>query len=91
MNSTMERCVQTCRRELIARTLIWNRAHLLSEFESTRNQHRPHLTVHSTAPLRPLPQPITERDRMVCPDVRRHDRLGSPFHEYTHAPWPART
>ena len=36
MNSIMERWVQTCRRELLDRTLIWNRSHLLHalrEFE----------------------------------------------------------
>jgi len=29
MNSIMERWVQTCRHELLDRTLIWNQAHLL--------------------------------------------------------------
>ena len=29
MNSIMERWVQTCRRELLDQTLIWNQAHLL--------------------------------------------------------------
>jgi putative transposase len=29
MNSIMERWVQTCRRELLDRTLIWNQRHLL--------------------------------------------------------------
>jgi transposase InsO family protein len=29
MNAIMERWVQTCRRELLDRTLIWNQAHLL--------------------------------------------------------------
>jgi transposase InsO family protein len=36
MNAVMERWVQTCRRELLDRTLIWNHAHLLHalrEFE----------------------------------------------------------
>jgi hypothetical protein len=36
MNSIMERWVQTCRRELLDRTLIWNQPHLLHalrEFE----------------------------------------------------------
>ena len=37
MNSIMERWVQTCRRELLDRTLIWNQRHLLHalrEFET---------------------------------------------------------
>jgi hypothetical protein len=29
MNSIMERWIQTCRRELLDRTLIWNECHLL--------------------------------------------------------------
>jgi len=36
MNSIMERWVQTCRHELLDRTLIWNQRHLLHalrEFE----------------------------------------------------------
>jgi putative transposase len=44
MNAIMERWVQTCRRELLDRTLIWNQAHLLHalrEFEQSYNSHRP--------------------------------------------------
>ena len=40
MNAIMERWVQTCRRELLDRTLIWNQAHLphaLREFEQFYN------------------------------------------------------
>jgi signal transduction histidine kinase len=40
MNSIMERWVQTCRRELLDRTLIWNQSHLLHalrEFEQVRS------------------------------------------------------
>jgi hypothetical protein len=29
MNSLIERWIQTCRRELLNRTLIWNQSHLL--------------------------------------------------------------
>ncbi|MFE2095197.1 integrase core domain-containing protein, partial [Streptomyces sp. NPDC059460] len=45
MNSITERWVQTCRRELLDRTLIWNQRHLLHalrEFEQFYNSHRPH-------------------------------------------------
>ena len=44
MNAIMERWVQTCRRELLDRTLIWNQHHLLRalrEFEAFYNTHRP--------------------------------------------------
>jgi transposase len=88
MNSIMERWVQTCRHELLDRTLIWNQAHLLhalAEFESFYNQHRPHRTLHSAAPLRPVPVPTTEPDRLQRLDVRRRDRLGGTLHEYEHA------
>ena len=63
MNATMERWVRTCRHELLDRTLIWNQAHLLHvlrEFESHCNDHRPHRGLRQAAPLRPLPAPITE-------------------------------
>jgi putative transposase len=45
MNSIMERWVQTCRRELLDCTLIWNQRHLLHalrEYEQFYNGHRPH-------------------------------------------------
>jgi putative transposase len=45
MNTIMERWVQTCRRELLDRSLIWNQHHLLHalrEFEAFYNTHRPH-------------------------------------------------
>jgi transposase InsO family protein len=88
MNSIMERWVQTCRRELLDRTLIWNQAHLLhalAEFEAFYNQHRPHRTLRSAAPLRPVPEPITEPGRLDRLDIHRRDRLGGTLHEYAHA------
>lgn len=45
VNCIMERWIQTCRHELLDRTLIWNQRHLLHalrEFESFYNRHRPH-------------------------------------------------
>jgi transposase len=88
MNAIMERRVRTCRAELLDRTLIVNQAHLLHalrEYEAFYNEHRPHRTLHAAAPLRPLPQPITEPDRIERLDVRRRDRLGGILHEYQHA------
>jgi hypothetical protein len=44
MNAIMERWVQTCRHELLDRTLICNESHLrhaLHEFEKHHNSHRP--------------------------------------------------
>ncbi|MFI0468294.1 integrase core domain-containing protein [Saccharopolyspora sp. 5N102] len=54
----MERWVQTCRRELLDRTLIWNQRHLLHalrEFEQFYNTHRPHQGIANARPLHPLP------------------------------------
>ncbi|MFJ7948924.1 integrase core domain-containing protein [Streptomyces sp. NPDC096354] len=58
MNSVMERWVQTCRRELLYRTLIWNLRHLLHalcEFEKFYNSHRPHQGIET--PPRPAASP----------------------------------
>ena len=88
MNSIMERWVQTCRHELLDRTLIWNQRHLmhaLREFEHFYNEHRPHRTLRAAAPLRPLPEPIADPERIAQLGVRRRDRLGGTLHEYRHA------
>jgi len=88
MNAVMERWVQTCRHELLDRTLIWNQRHLLHslrEFEQFYNQHRPHRTLRAAAPLRPLPEPMTDPEQIAHLDVRRRDRLGGILHEYQHA------
>ncbi|WP_344271064.1 integrase core domain-containing protein, partial [Actinomadura napierensis] len=54
MNSIMERWVQTRRRELLDRTLIWNQRHLphtLREFETFYNEHRPHRGISNAPPM----------------------------------------
>jgi putative transposase len=53
MNAVMERWVQTCRRESLDRTLIWNQRHLLHalrEFEAIYNEHRPHPGIANARP-----------------------------------------
>jgi putative transposase len=88
MNSIMERWVQTCRRELLDRTLIWSQRHLLHalrEFEAFYNQHRPHQGISNARPLNPLPPPITDHGQIARLDVRRHQRLGGILNEYQHA------
>jgi transposase InsO family protein len=88
MNSIMERWVQTCRRELLDRTLIWNQRHLLHalrEFEQFYNGHRPHRTLRAAAPLCPLPEPITDPEQIARLDVHRRDRVGVTLHEYRNA------
>jgi putative transposase len=88
MNSIMERWVQTCRRELLDRTLIWNQRHLchaVREFERFYNSHRPHQGIANARPLHPLPQAISDPGQVTHLDIRRRERLGYILHEYEHA------
>ena len=88
MNALMERWVQTCRHELLDRTLIWNQRHLLhalQEFEQLYNSHRPHQSIANARPPHALPSPIYEPDTIARLDIRRRDRLGGILHEYRHA------
>jgi putative transposase len=88
MNSIMERWVQSCRRELLDRCLVWNEHHLrhaLREYEHFYNRHRAHQALDQAAPRRPAPAPITDPGRITDLNVRRRDRLGSVLHEYSHA------
>jgi len=88
MNAIMERWIQSCRRELLDRTLIWNQAHLLQalrEYERHHNAHRPHRGISNARPLHPLPKPITDRDRLAHLDIHRRDRLGGIIREYEQA------
>lgn len=85
MNAIAERWIQTCRHELLDRTLIWNQRHLLHvlrEFEAFHNSHRPHRTLDQASPLRPLPQPITEPAQIRRLEVHRQDRLGGTLHAH---------
>jgi putative transposase len=81
MNAIAERWIGGCRRELLDRTLIWNQRHLttvLREYETHHNQHRPHRSLDSAAPLKPLPEPVDlEQYR-----VRRQARVGGLINEY---------
>ncbi len=84
----MERWVQTCRRELLDRTLIWNQRHLLHalrECETFYNEHRPHQGIANARPLKPLPPPIIEPGEIFRLEIRRRQRLGGILNEYEHA------
>ncbi|MFB8128208.1 hypothetical protein [Streptomyces mirabilis] len=78
MNSLTERWVQTCRHELLDRTLIWNERHLshaLREFERHHHAHRPHQAMRQAAPLRAVPEAITDPEsdhRSRTSDPSRH-------------------
>jgi putative transposase len=49
------------------------------EDEGSYNTHRPHRTLNQAAPLRPLPDDVTDLDHIR---VRRCDRVGGMIHEY---------
>jgi putative transposase len=88
MNAVMQRWVQTCRRELLDRTLIWSQPHLLyalRQYERHYNAHRPHRGINNARPLHPLPTPITDPSTITHRSIRRRDRLGGLLHEYEHA------
>ena len=88
MNAVMDRWIQSCRRELLDRTLIWNQRHLphaLCEYERHHNAHRPHRGISNARPLHPLPEPITNPQTITHLTIHRHDRLGGIIHEYQHA------
>ncbi|MFB6875829.1 integrase core domain-containing protein [Streptomyces sp. NPDC056323] len=88
MNSITERWVQSCRRELLDRTLIWNQQHLLHalrDFEDFYNAHQPHQGIANARPLHPLPAPITDPEQITHLEIRRRQRLGGIFNEYQHA------
>jgi transposase InsO family protein len=88
MNAIMERWVQSCRREFLDRCLLWNQRHLrhaLREYEQFYNRHRAHQALAQAAPLRPVPDPITDPERIASLTIRRRDRLGGILHEYSHA------
>jgi putative transposase len=81
-NSIMERWIGSCRRELLDRTSIWNQRHpmtVLREYEDFYTTHRPHRALSQAAPLRPLPDGVTDLDRFR---VLRRDRARGVIHEY---------
>jgi putative transposase len=67
---------------VLDRTLVWNLRHLMTvlrEYKDFYNSHRPHRALDQAAPLRPLPDGVTDLDHFL---VRRHDRVGGFIHEY---------
>jgi hypothetical protein len=46
------------------------------------NEHRPHQAMRQAAPLRAVPEPITDPERLALLGIRRNDRLGGIIHEY---------
>ena len=52
---------------------------VLRENEDFYNRHRPHRTLNKAAPLRPLPDGVTDLDQFR---IQRRDRAGRVIHEY---------
>ena len=80
-NAITERWIGGCRRELLDRTLIWNQSRLrriLHAYEIHHNQHRPHRSLNSAAPLKPLPVPVDLGQYRV----RRQTRTACLINEY---------
>jgi len=68
MNAIAERWIGACRREILDRTLIWNQAHLrriLRQYQTNHNRHRPHRSLDSAGPLKPLPEPVDLDSRVA--------------------------
>jgi len=82
MNSVMERWVQTCRHELLDRTLTWNQHHVLyalREYETHYSRYRAHQAIQQAAPLHAVSPPIT------YPQPGHPPTLSGIIHEYEHA------
>ena len=98
--------MQTCRRELLNRTLIWNKHHLLyalHEYETHYNSHRAHQAMEKAAPLHAVPAPNTDpqhitdpRDPPTRPTRLHHPRIPTrsltlPGRHYRQAQLPVST
>jgi hypothetical protein len=57
----------------------------LREYETFYNGHRPNQGIANARPLHPLPEPITDPQKIDRLNIRRHTRLGGILHEYEHA------
>ncbi|WP_123606248.1 integrase [Micromonospora sp. Llam0] len=82
------RCSDNQGEAVLDQTLILHQRHLLHalrEYEVLYNEHRPHQGIANARPLAPLPEPITDPDRLIHLNIHRRDRLGGILHEYEHA------
>jgi putative transposase len=80
-NAIAERWTGGCRRELPDRTLTWNQDHLrqiLRQYEAHHSQHRTHRSLHSAAPLKPLPDPVNLDQHRA----RKHAHVSGMINEY---------
>jgi transposase InsO family protein len=84
-NTFAERWIGTLRRELLDRTIIWNRRQLerlIVDYLDHYNTHRPHRSLNQRPPVPPPPSPHTDPPRPhVIKSTRRHGLIN----EYRHA------
>ena len=85
-NAFAERWIGTLRRELLARTLVWNRAQLeriVVDYIDHYNEHRPHQSLEQRPPSQTAaPPPALPTGE---PGVRRSRRCDGLIHEYRNA------
>ncbi|MFI9777327.1 integrase core domain-containing protein [Streptomyces sp. NPDC051956] len=88
VNAICERAMGTLHRELLDRTLIYNRAHavkVLTEYTQHRNRHRPHQSRQQLPPdSTESPAPATAAD-LQAHKIRRRSTLGGLIKEYQRA------
>lgn len=87
-NAIMQRSIPSCRRELLDRTLVCNRPHVLHtlhKYESHDNLHRPTEGFRTPDPWARPPDPITDPGQLTRLDIRRRDHLSGIIHEYEQA------
>ncbi len=85
-NAFAERWIGTLRRELLDRTLVWNRRQLeriVVDDIDHYNEHRSHRSLDQHPPSRARATPIRSLDDKAS--VRRTDRCDRLIHEYRNA------
>jgi hypothetical protein len=85
-NAFAERWIGTLRRELLDRTLVWNRRQLeriVVDYIDHYNEHRPHRSLDQHPPTAPDPPP--PRPSHADTAVIRSSRCDGLIHEYRNA------
>ncbi|MCP3975336.1 MAG: transposase, partial [bacterium] len=83
-NTFAERWIGTLQRELLDRTIIWNRRQvegLVTDFIAHHNQHRPHRSLDQQPPQPDAADQTTDRTKPTL-RVVRNTRCDGPINEY---------
>ncbi len=64
---------------------------MLRQFEIFYNEHRPYQGIANARPLTPLPERITDPDRLAHLTIHRRDRLGGVLHELVEVRLPLKS